>query len=304
MARLDQFALQLNSNPNLQGFIISHSWIGVRNGWLQRHAYGYIDYLVNSRAVAASRVRVLEGEPKKDIDFELWLLPVGAAPSISIPSLPREPAVLVQFDEVLLGNESECIGQLTIELYKIDDALRLFAEGLRRQPAAKAWIVVHPSMRDPSAKAFRTAGSSRNSLTGKYGIESKRILTASGSPRLSICTEVNLWIAPANSARAAEAGYYSQLMEEATRTEYNVCRVEFVGNEHIRDNILRRRIVQQEGDVFSRKALEQSLKNFSTLKMIYPVTLNDVEVRLDRKEKLMDFTIFFRERPGRIPKTR
>lgn len=92
-------------------------------------------------------------------------------------------------------------------------------------------------------------------------------------------------------------------MDEAQRTEYTVRRIEFSGNERIGDNILRERFVQHEGDLFSRKALEQSLKNLSKLRMSYPVTLNDVEVRLDREERLMDFTIYFRERAGRRART-
>ena len=297
MARLDGFALQLNSHPNLQGFIIGHGWINVLKGRLLRNAYGYLDYLVNTRGIETSRVRVLEGEPRKDADFELWLSPVGAALPVPTASPSSEPAAPAQFDEVLLGNESECVGALTIELYKIDDALRMFAEALRRQPGAKAWIVVHPSMQDGSAKAIKTVGSSRNLLTGKYGIQSQRILTATGSPRLSICTEMNLWIAPSNSAKTDEAAYYSELIEEATRTEYTVRRVEFSGTAHIRDRTLRRRFLQQEGDVFTKEALEQTLKSLARLGIIYPVTLNDIEVRLDREEKLMDFTIYFRERP-------
>ena len=103
-------------------------------------------------------------------------------------------------------------------------------------------------------------------------------LTATGSPRSSICTEVNLWIAPSTSTKADEAGYCAQLMEEAGQNEYWVRRVELVGKAHIRDNILRRRFLQTEGDVFSSsKALEQSLKNLSTLRVIFPGTLNDVE---------------------------
>jgi hypothetical protein len=296
MARLDLFATHLNADSTSQGFIIGHNRADFLNGWLLRTAYGYLDYLVNRRGIPASRVSVLEGETRKNINFELWLLPIGAAPPGSIHSPSPEPAAPAQFDRVLLGNESECVGDLTIELYKLDDSLRFFGRALHQQPSAKAWIVVHPIMRDSSAKGLKITSSSRNLLVERYGIESQRILTAVGRPRLSICTEVNLWIAPSNSGKADEAGYYAQLMEEATQTEYNVRRVEFSGNQHIRDNTLRRRFVQQEGDVFSKKALEQSLKNFSKLRMIYPVTFNDVEVRLDREEKLMDFTIFFRER--------
>jgi len=296
MAHLDRLALELNSNPNLQGLIVGHNQSDSLTGRFLRQLHGYLDYLVNSRGIPASRVRVVEGDITKGIGFEFWLLPVGSELPIPVSTPVPELASPVQFDRVSLGNESKCVGEFTIELYKLEDALKLFGEAVHQQPSAKAWIVVHPSMRESSAKALRTTSRSRKLLTHESGIESQRILTATGNRRSSICTEVNLWIAPSNSTSADEAGYYAQLMDEAMQTEYTVRRVEFSGNTHVRDNILRRRFVQQEGDVFSRKLLVQSLKNFRRLRMIYPVTLNDVEVWLDRGEKLMDFTIFFRER--------
>ncbi len=303
MAHLDRLALELNSNPNLQGFIVGHNRNDSLTGRFLRQLYGYLDYLVNTRGVPAARVTVLEGDVRKEIGFEIWLEPVGSELPILVQTPALEPGSPVQFDSVSLGNESKCVGEFTIELFKLDDALKLFGGALHQQPAAKAWIVVHPSMRGNSTGTLKTIATSRNLLTGKYGIERKRIVTMAGSPRSSICTEVNLWIAPSNSARADEAGYYAQLMDEAMQTEYTVRRVEFSGNTHVRDNILRRRFVQREGDIFNRRLLVQSLKNFRRLRMIYPVTLNDVAVRLDREDKLMDFTIVFRERRRQTSKT-
>ncbi len=92
------------------------------------------------------------------------------------------------------------------------------------------------------------------------------------------------------------------LLREAIANRYTVRRVEFTGNEFTRDNILRRRILLQEGDVFARRNLLRSIVNVSKLKIIYPVTINDVLVRLDRGDKLIDLTIRFRERRSRRPK--
>jgi hypothetical protein len=273
MAHLDRFALELNSNLKLQGFVVIHKRAGSAVGWHLRQAYGYLNYLVNSRGVPASRVKVLEADAGKETGYELWLMPAGGAPPVSAPAPKPEPISPVRFDEVSLGNEAKCVGEFTIELYKIEDALKLFADALRQQPASKAWIVVHPRVRERLATARRTINASRSLLTRKYGIGSERVLTAMGPPHSTICTGVNLWIVPGSNSRPDEAGYYSQLMEEAQQTEYTVRRVEFIGNEHIRDNILRKRFMQTEGDVFSKNALEQSLRNLTKLRMIYPVTL-------------------------------
>jgi len=88
----------------------------------------------------------------------------------------------------------------------------------------------------------------------------------------------------------------SRLIEEAAKNKYAVRRVEFVGNETIRHSILARRVLFSEGDIFTRQLLEQTVRNLSKLKIIKPVSLNDVVVRLDREEKLIDFVIKVTER--------
>jgi hypothetical protein len=298
MARLDAFAVHLNSNPNFQGFIIGHNRSDLGSGWLLREGYGYLDYLVNKRGIEASRIKFTEGDTRREIAFELWLLPTGAL-SPFIARVPEPESTLPRrFDEISLGDEGQCVGELFLELYTLEDGLRFFGEALRQQSRAKAWIVIHPRSRDSLAKANRTVDESKNLLIKNYGISSERVLTAIGTRQSSICTSVNLWIVPSSSTKADEAAYYSQLMDEGEQSNYKIRRVEFSGNEHIRDKTLRRGFLQQEGDVFSRKALDRSLRNFRSRGLVYPLTLNDVEVRLDREEKLIDFTIYFSELPS------
>src|SRR5687768_12043398 len=50
------------------------------------------------------------------------------------------------------------------------------------------------------------------------------------------------------------------LIREAVEKQYLVRRVEFIGNVYTRDNVLRRKIVLEEGDVFTRENLIKSLK--------------------------------------------
>ncbi len=156
----------------------------------------------------------------------------------------------------------------------------------------------HPRARDTQVAAQGIVTRSRQLLI-KEGVKAERILTAVGPARSSTCGMVNLWIVPANSAKADEAGYYSQLLSDAESAKYTLRRIEFSGNERISDQVLRKHFVQQEGDLFSRKLLDESLKNFSSVRDLYPVTFADVVARLDRDEKLIDLTIAFRERRGR-----
>ena len=85
-------------------------------------------------------------------------------------------------------------------------------------------------------------------------------------------------------------------LREAVVQRYTLRRVEFIGNETISDNDLRHRVVLREGDLFSQRNLAKTLVSLNKLKSLYPVTMRDVIVRLDRAEKLVDMTFCIRER--------
>jgi hypothetical protein len=243
-------------------------------------------------------VSVAEGERKPATRFELWTLPRNELSSISEEAIAPEPPAPQLFDSLPTGPEAQCLDHLPMELYKLDDALRILRGVLSHHSRAKVWIVVHPRAIESQVVTQRTVSRSRQFLI-RDGVKAERILTAIGSPRSSTCGVVNLWIVPANSAKADEAGYYSQLLNDAESAKYTLRRVEFSGNERITDQVLRKHFVHQEGDIFSRKLLDESWKNLSTVREIYPVTLADVEARLDREEKLIDLTIAIRERRRR-----
>lgn len=300
MARLDRFALELQAHPESRGIIVASNTVArdYPRGTFLRLAYGYRNYLVKSRAVEADRVSVVEGERKAETRFEFWTLPKNELSSISEEATAPEPSSPQLFDSLPIGPETQCVGELPIELYKLEDGMRILADALQHHARARVWVVVHARARDSQAATQTIINKSRRLLI-RDGIKADRILTAVGSPRSSMCGEVKLWIVPANSTKADEAAFYSELMDVADTAKYTLRRVEFSGNRNIRDNVLRKKFVQQEGDVFSRKLFEQGLSNFNSLGSLYPVTFNNVEARLDREEKLIDLTIYLRERRRR-----
>jgi len=107
-------------------------------------------------------------------------------------------------------------------------------------------------------------------------------------------------LANGQSAEKVAHGQKSEvlrLIEKAEQNPYMVNHIYFTGNVEIRDRVLRREINKflNEGDIFSRQNLYQSLRNLSKLKTIYSVRLENVEVSLDEKEKNIDLTITVRE---------
>jgi surface antigen-like variable number repeat protein len=114
---------------------------------------------------------------------------------------------------------------------------------------------------------------------------------------LTVCLLVANASDPACSQSAAER---NKFIDEAERNEFTLRRTEFVGLTYTRDHVLRDRMtpIINEGDLFTRDKLVRSLRRLSSLKRtLYPVRLTDVELRLDRSERLVDITICFRERP-------
>ena len=293
--RLDNFAIELNRLKDVRGYIVGYWPIDRLRGSLLRTLHGYKAYLVNTQGILADRVSVIDAEGKQWFT-ELWLVPYGAGP----PKLMRAISPVaaerpVQFDTWLGPG---CESQYTLVLEDPEDSVEFFAGSLRAHPKMKAYVVMHPSTRGPLGEAQRLAAFTTRALTQNYGIPAERIITNISSPRR--CLEMNYWLVPQTLlvpiGSEPEVVFQAPLINEAEQKEYKVRRVEFSGNEHTRDQLLRRRILLQEGDNFTRAILRQSLESLSRFKGIRPVGLEDVEVYLRSDEKLIDMTIHINER--------
>lgn len=79
-ARLDNFAIQLQNDPNAKGYIIVYGGTRANNAEKQKRIRRAYDYLVNTRGVAADRLVTLEGGTRDQTTTELWIVPLGADP--------------------------------------------------------------------------------------------------------------------------------------------------------------------------------------------------------------------------------
>lgn len=77
-ARLDNFAIQLQSEPGAKGYIIVHPGRNARPGVADRRAKRAADYLINTRGLDASRVVTRVEAASDEWIFELWIVPEGA----------------------------------------------------------------------------------------------------------------------------------------------------------------------------------------------------------------------------------
>jgi outer membrane protein insertion porin family len=72
-------------------------------------------------------------------------------------------------------------------------------------------------------------------------------------------------------------------------------RLEFIGNETTRDRIVRRRVLQQEGEPYSQELMERSLNRINGLRRFRRLTMADVESRVDEKEHFVDLLVHLKE---------
>jgi PKD-like domain len=83
-ARLDNYAIQLQSEPGARGYVIVHPPARARRGEAEARAGRITDYLVNSRGLDPSRVVTTIDGPSSDWLFELWIVPEGAPPPVPV----------------------------------------------------------------------------------------------------------------------------------------------------------------------------------------------------------------------------
>jgi len=97
-------------------------------------------------------------------------------------------------------------------------------------------------------------------------------------------------------ACAQPRGEREKLIEKAQLEQFNVRRVEILGNEHIPASELFPRIrVFNEGDIFLRRNLEIALKRLSRSSKILPVKMDDVRVTLDENGRSVDVLVCVKE---------
>jgi PKD-like domain len=79
-ARLDNYAIQLQSEPGSQAYVIVYASRRAKGKDAQTRGQRISDYLVNTRGIDSHRVVITNGPAREDWLFELWVVPEGAPP--------------------------------------------------------------------------------------------------------------------------------------------------------------------------------------------------------------------------------
>jgi hypothetical protein len=108
-ARLDNFAIQLQSDPTATGYIIfyggksyhytrynkkTRQYTGVqmlpRRGEAKARIDQWTSYLIDSRGVDRQRLEVIDGGYREEPMMEFWIAPPGAKPPTPTPTLTEK----------------------------------------------------------------------------------------------------------------------------------------------------------------------------------------------------------------------
>lgn len=79
-ARLDNFAIQLQNDPNAKGYVVVYGGAKAKPAEKQGRLKRALDYLTNTRGISRDRIVTMEGGVRDVTTTELWLVPLGADP--------------------------------------------------------------------------------------------------------------------------------------------------------------------------------------------------------------------------------
>ncbi len=197
-ARLDNFAIYLQSEPQLKGYILINEMsveTASRSSWRLKLAHRY---LVDQRNIDPARlVSVTTGKQAADNALtELWVAPVGAPLPFSLPEPPDAAKEFsgkidsYQTDESFEGEVSEMGPSLA------EYAMGEFVEKLNNQPQSKGYLRIRTPAQGLPGGWRRIARRDVRLLQTQFGLDPPRLKAVDGGYTDDDRAEVELWILP------------------------------------------------------------------------------------------------------------
>lgn len=199
MARLDNFAVELQNEPESGGLVVAYASKHKFPGWPLRRAHSSIDYLTGTRGLDASRLSAANGGLRDAVGFELWVVPPGAETPVrhsdaSLLMSGEKSALL--FDRFAVA-ESEGEGNSAYGLEPHPGSAGVyeyFAEVLRADPALRGYVVGYAARRGPPGAGRRVASLAKLTMAKSYAVDVGRVVAAGGGRR--DYKTIELWLVP------------------------------------------------------------------------------------------------------------
>ena len=91
-ARLDNFSIQLQEQPQMKGYILVYASKKTPSRSAKRRATEARQYLVKVRRLNPTRIKIVDGGYREQFQIELYILPASATPPISRPTVAPSTA--------------------------------------------------------------------------------------------------------------------------------------------------------------------------------------------------------------------
>lgn len=204
LARLDNYAVELHSNPTAKGYVVAYIAPNKPPGWPLRRASWARGYLVNGRGIDESRVEVFNGGYRDNAPrYELWVVPPGSnlpvKPFDYGAELAREKRAYLfdsyryfVLDPNETGIENGYIGYL-------DEKGRHapYVEALRLDPAARGCVIAYRTRRGRPGSDRALAAHVMLNILKHHALAPDRVVAVAGGVRPS--QTVEYWIVPPGS---------------------------------------------------------------------------------------------------------
>jgi hypothetical protein len=215
-ARLDNLGIELQNNQELTGYVIAYGPSGKGGGTADYRLLVTTNYLVNARGIAPERIKTINGgaySAKDETMVELWVVPHGA-----VPPEPRKfenDAATFQglYSDYETGDLYGMLGE-SLGPPNPDSTLAGFAEVLRLQPSARAYVVAFTG-EEESFGAWQRAADREVEQLKTYGVGADRVSVIFGGRDKGL--RLQLWALPPDAPPPAAEAEREKRPEKATR---------------------------------------------------------------------------------------
>lgn len=226
-ARLDNFAITLQNDPSVIGYVVVYGPEGEEFGTAKSQFSLTNDYLVNSRALDGDRIKFVYAGRNSDLTqpkIELWLAPYDAEPpdprryETNIKTFTGKFAEYQGWDVSSVEDYEEGPG-----LPVLDVKLASFADMLKEQKESKAYVAVYNGP-DAVPGAWRRVADRDVERLRELGVETGRVKVIYGGKAKR--TQVQLWISPKGGPAPVSAvgpeALPDKAVEMATFSDYTL----------------------------------------------------------------------------------
>lgn|GEM_PF-980064 len=203
MARIDNFAIELQNAPEAKGFIVVFPRPDKFPAWPLKRAYWCKGYLTKARGLDASRIEVVNGGFADEIKYQLWITPPGVelpvAPFDLAAALAREKTPLLYDRAVFENYPPPPPGEGgEYEDYLSDrDAYEPFVSALRADPALRGFIVAYATRRNARGTDRKIAAREKLSILKLHAVGADRLVAVGGGLRKH--RTIEYWLVPPGS---------------------------------------------------------------------------------------------------------